>query len=239
MTRHTAQSEQLVAPVRPVTLRDQVYNRIRQAIVERRLKPGDHVREQELTKLLSVSRTPLREALGLLERDGLVVNHPNRGWFVTKFTAEEINEIFVLRAGLENLAADLMIDRLQPEDFAQLKALIDEQAAALGNGNDLAALGVLDRAFHRRIVELSGNTRLLRMWQHISVHCAMAFNYQTVTIPDYDHTLAIRDHTAILDALRSGEVANVHAVNNEINSRVAEQCIEDNLTQERVGEPIS
>ena len=57
--------------------------------------------------MLSVSRTPLREALGLLERDGLVVNFPNRGWFVTKFTPAEINEIFVLRAGLENLAADL------------------------------------------------------------------------------------------------------------------------------------
>ncbi len=61
----------------------------------------------------------------------------------------------------------------------------------------------------------------------------MAFNYQTVTIADYDHTLAIRDHTAILDALRSRDPANVHAVNNEINNRVAQQCIEGNLALEK------
>lgn len=221
-----------IAPVKPITLRDQVYDQIRQAILERRLKPGDHMREQELTKMLSVSRTPLREALGLLERDGLVVNFPNRGWFVTKFTAEEINDIFVLRAGLENLAADLIIERLTDTEMAELQAIINRQAQALADEQDLAALGVLDRAFHRRIVELSGNSRLLRMWQHISVQCAMAFNYQTITIPDYDHTLAITDHTAILDALRSRDPEKVHSVNNEINGRVAAQCIEGNRALE-------
>ncbi len=122
------QNDQLIDPVKAITLRDLVYDQIRQAILERRLKPGDHMREQELTKMLSVSRTPLREALGLLERDGLVVNYPNRGWFVTKFSSAEISEIFVLRSGLESMAADLMIDRLNEEDLAELEAMIEAQS---------------------------------------------------------------------------------------------------------------
>ena len=77
--------------------------------------------------MLGVSRTPLREALGLLERDGLVQNFPNRGWFVTKFTPAEIRDIFFIRSGLENMAADLIIDRLTEAEFAELASRIEEQ----------------------------------------------------------------------------------------------------------------
>ncbi len=117
--------------VEPVTLREQVYEQLREAILERGLKPGDHVQERELTHLLNISRTPLREALGLLERDGLVRHYPNRGWFVTKFTPPEIHEIFVIRSGLENLAEDLVIDRLREDDFAQLEGQIEELGRAI------------------------------------------------------------------------------------------------------------
>ena len=75
--------------------------------------------------------------------------------------------------------------------------------------------------FHQRLVELAGNKRLLRMWQNITVQCSIAFHYHTVTMPDYDHWQGVVDHTAILNALRSGECARVRAVNNEINRRVA------------------
>jgi DNA-binding GntR family transcriptional regulator len=87
-------------------------------------------------------------------------------------------------------------------------------------------------AFHERVVALAGNSRLLEMWRNIAIQCAMAFNFHTVTIPDYDHMQGVRDHTAILNALRSGDVSNVRAVNNEINSRVARQCVEGVLAME-------
>ncbi len=99
----SASLRETMVHVKPVTLREQVYDQIRQAIFERTLKPGDHIQERELTPLLNTSRTPLREALGLLERDGLVQYVPNRGWFVTKYTPPEIKEIFAIRCGLENL----------------------------------------------------------------------------------------------------------------------------------------
>lgn len=211
-------------PIKPVSLRDQVYEAIRQAILDRRLKPGDHIRGQELTELLNVSRTPLREALGLVERDGLVQYIPNRGWFVAKFTPSEIREIFFIRSGLENMAADLIIDRLTEDDYAELEAQIRALGDAIRQMN-VPQRNQLDLAFHRHLVGLSGNQRLLRMWYNIAIQCSMMFHYQTVTLPNYDHWQGVRDHTAILNALRSRDRATVHAVNDEINQRVAAQCV--------------
>ncbi len=219
-----SRSHQLMLPIKPVSLRDQVYDALRQAILDRCLKPGDHIRGQELTELLNVSRTPLREALGLVERDGLVQYIPNRGWFVAKFTPPEIREIFFIRSGLENMAADLLIGRLDAEQVAELEAQIAELGRAIQQ-NDIHRRRTLDLAFHRRLVEMAGNQRLLVMWYNIAIQCSMVFHYHTVTIPDYDHWQGVRDHTAILNALRSRDRAAVHAVNDEINHRVAEQCV--------------
>lgn len=217
--------------IKAITLREQVYDQLRQAIMDKRLKPGDHVREQGLTATLGVSRTPLREALGLLERDGLVQNFPNRGWFVTTFSPDEIKDIFVIRSGLETLAVEQMIGCLTETEFAEFDLRIAEQRVVIEQGDPILR-GKIDMAFHERIVALAGNSRLLEMWRNIAIQCAMAFNYHTVTIPNYDHMQGVRDHTAILNALRSGNVDNVRAVNNQINSRVARQCIEGVLAVE-------
>lgn len=221
----------IMGRVKAITLRDQVYEQIRQAIMDRQLRPGDHVREQDLTVTLGVSRTPLREALGLLERDGLVQNFPNRGWYVTTFSPDEIRDIFGIRSGLETLAAEQMIGRLTQAEFAELEARIEEQRVII-EGGDVALRSKVDMAFHERIVALAGNSRLLEMWRNIAIQCSMAFNFHTITIPDYDHMQGVRDHTAILNALRSGDLNNVRAVNNEINSRVARQCVEGLLAVE-------
>ena len=110
---------------------------------------------------------------------------------------------------------------------------MEQQARAVAEGN-LNQARVLDLQFHQSLMELANNKRLLRMWQNVAVQCAMAFHYHTVTLPDYDHMQGKRDHVAILNALRSGEAANVHAGNQEINARVARQCIEGRLG---AGEP--
>jgi GntR family transcriptional regulator, rspAB operon transcriptional repressor len=70
---------QLLNEIRPINLREQVVEQVKTAIIEGQLKPGDHMVEASLTKQLGVSRTPLREALILLEREGLVESFPNRG----------------------------------------------------------------------------------------------------------------------------------------------------------------
>lgn len=96
----------LLSQIRPISLREQVVEQVRTAIIEGRLKPNDHITEATLTSQLGVSRTPVREALILLEREGLVVESPNRGCFVRAFTEGDIRDIFSMRTTLENFAGD-------------------------------------------------------------------------------------------------------------------------------------
>lgn len=220
-----------LAAVRTVSLRDLVYDNLLQAIMAKKLRPDDHLREVEMAQMLNVSRTPMREALTLLERDGFVRYHHNRGWFVAKYAPDEIREIFTLRSGLENMAGDLIINHLREEDFAALDALIEEQASEEVITNAARRWDV-DTRFHKQIVRMAKNARLYQMWERIYAQCTIVFNYHTVTMPDYNHMQGVIDHTAIVDALRSGSSARMHAVNNEINERVAAQCIAGYLAVE-------
>ncbi len=230
ITKRAVES-QPVAAVRSVSLRNLVYDSVLQAIFAKQLRPGDHLREHEMSQMLEVSRTPMREALTLLERDGFVQYFHNRGWFVAKYEPDEILEIFTLRSGLENLATDLIIDRLGEEELGVLARLIEELGQPEVQRNESLRFNA-DRKFHETIVKMAGNTRLHRMWERVYAQCAIVFNYHTVTIPDYDHWQGVVDHTMILDALRSGDIVKVHAANNAINRRVAEQCIAGYLAVE-------
>src|SRR5688572_3458655 len=93
--------------IRAMNLREQVVEQIRTAIIEGRLKPNDHIVESSLTQMLGISRTPVREALILLEQDGLVVSYPNRGSYVRNFTSQDVDEVFSMRTMLENFAGEL------------------------------------------------------------------------------------------------------------------------------------
>lgn len=212
-----------VAMVKPLTLRDQVYEQVRKAIIECRLRPGDDIREQELTRQLGVSRTPLREALGLLERDGLVRNYPNRGWFVVEFTEQDIDEVFTIRCELENLAASLWVGKSSEEQLDELERLIAAQADAVLNKSPDSSTWI-DIDFHRHIVGYGGNQRLLELWEKIAAQCVLAFSYKVISNLEINPIEFIDDHTAILEALRSGDIERVRRVNSRINTRVAEHA---------------
>src|SRR3990170_1902174 len=97
----------LRAVTTPTPLRKQVVERLREAIIEGHLKPGERLRERELCELLGVSRTSLREGLVELEAEGLINNVPNRGPVVAMVSIKAAEEIYQLRAVLEGLAARL------------------------------------------------------------------------------------------------------------------------------------
>ena len=209
----------------PATLRDQIVDQIQIMICEKYFPPGSQLREVELTKQLGVSRTPLREALILLQRDGLVVNHPNRGVFVREFDDQDIEEIFSLRVALENLAAEKVIDRLTASHFADLEHIIRQQELAL-DPIDRRQLGVLDRRFHYYFMELSGNSRLMTYWKGIAPQYQAAVSYRATAYPQYNEDQVLIDHRRILDTYRSGNARLVCEVNAEIIGRVAMQSTE-------------
>ena len=212
-----------LSQIQPISLREQVVEQVRMAIVEGRLKPNDHVTEAILTEQLGVSRTPVREALILLEREGLVVFMPNRGAFVRAFNEGDVRDVFAMRTTLENKAAELCIDTLTEVDYARLEALIEQQRQAIEQ-KDVASTRSTDMNFHRTLVYAGGNRILVRNWEEIVAQIALLLNLWAAALPDHDEFQSVRDHRDILAAFRSRDLSAVQHLNREINDRVARDC---------------
>jgi DNA-binding GntR family transcriptional regulator len=208
------------------TLRTEVVDMIRDAIVSGRLKPGEHLKETVLAEQMSVSRSPVREALRQLEEEGLIVSIPNQGSFVKVFDEKDIKEIFTLRAALEDLACEIVLrdGKLQLADFRRFEAYIEQQREAI-KAQDFDRLTKLDMAFHEFICKKSEFERLLKMWQSLSGQIQVLFYQRFQTFDEVPQTVDI-DHSAILEALRHGDAERFSRINREVNARVAEECIQ-------------
>lgn len=213
--------------IKPVSLRDQVVEQVRTAIIEGRMKPNDHIIESTLTRELGVSRTPVREALILLEREGLVVSTPNRGAFVRAFDDKAITEIFSSRINLENFAAERVIDKLAEEDFLQLESLIAQQEAAIARKDSKTARSI-DMDFHWHIIRRTEHSWIIRNWEELVAQIAALLYMRAEGMVaeglEYNEYLATSDHGAIVAAYRSGDVAAVKRENQRINMRVSNEC---------------
>lgn len=188
-------------------LGDDVYQILWSRIVSRDLHPGEKLSDLRLSNELGVSRTPVREALHRLLQDGVIRAEPNRGFFVTSFSARDIEEIFEIRAALEALALRTYLARNPDDDFsAELTELdevereiagaeTDDQIRA-GNEQFLAA----DQGFHRTIVEHAGNERLVGLINGIWAQIAV-FQKAGTHVPGYVE-VAIRQHREIIGLLR-------------------------------------
>ena len=209
--------------IKPLSLRDEVVRQVRVAIIEGRLKPGDHIVEKNLTDELGVSRTPVREALILLEREGLVIYELNRGSFVRVFSENDVQYIFSMRTTLENFAAELVIHELNDDDIQFLSRAIDDQRKAI-EADDFKVVRSIDMSFHQHIIERSGHPLLIRNWSELVAQIAAMLYMRADAIPDYDEHLAIVDHTQIFEALRERDLPKVHMLNRQINGRVAGEC---------------
>lgn len=214
----------VLSQIRPVNLREQVVEQIRTAIIEGRLKPNDHITESALTVELGVSRTPVREALIILEREALIVSIPNRGSFVRAFTEEDVEAVFSMRITLENFAAELVIDHLTEQDYTALTDLIEKQKAAIEHG-DFRQVRSVDMAFHQYIVNASGHPLLMRNWQEIVAQVAAVLFLRAEAMPDYDETHAIEDHHTLLKLFRARHLEGIKLENRRINNRVMDECI--------------
>lgn len=209
--------------IRPINLREQVADEIRTAIIEGRLKPNDHVTETTLTRELGVSRTPVREALIILEREALIVSVPNRGCFVRAFNEDDIEALFSMRTTLENFTAELVINRLTTADFDHLQSLITSQRIYIEQ-NDFKQVRRTDMAFHQHLINRSNHPMLVRNWQEIVAQIAAVLYLRAEAQPDYNEYLAIEDHQAILEAYRACNLEQVKRENQRINERVAAEC---------------
>lgn len=181
-------------------LRQVVTDALRKAILSKQLRPGERLVEEQLAADLGVSRNPVREALRVLESEGLVEISPRRGASVTSVSEEEAQEIVEVRAALEGLCARLAARRCTPAMKAEIKEVLDrgERAAAVNDAPALAGIhsechALMARAGHNR--HLAGFVQSLRDktdWLYAS---SVSWRVQ----------LSWREHAAILRAVSGGD----------------------------------
>jgi DNA-binding GntR family transcriptional regulator len=136
---------------------------LRQAILEARLAPGTPLLQAELARQLGISRAPLREALRELEEEGLVVNVPFRGAFVTTVDRRSLDELCGFRNLIERFAVERATACASDVELEHLRDLVDEMQRH-ANAGDSDAVDAADIAFHTAICELADHQLLLQVW---------------------------------------------------------------------------
>jgi DNA-binding GntR family transcriptional regulator len=147
-------------------LRDQAYVRLRDAILEGTLEPGEQLKDAEIAEWLGLSRTPIREALARLEEYGLVETAPNRYTRVTPLSAGDARDAFAVVAALHSLAASLGVPRLPAEELAEMREANEDFAAALSAADVDAAVAADDR-FHGVLVQAAANGEIARSLERL------------------------------------------------------------------------
>ena len=177
-------------------IRDIAYEVLKHSIVSGEIPAGSRIVETEYAERLHISRTPLREALRKLERDGLVEYEPRRGVIVRAFTVDDVEQIYTIRNTLEMLTVPGIIANAEAEDVADLRRRCTEMEQVLLSG-DYDALSPLARSFHGAIIQLSRQNRILRVIEsqdeYITRFSAMAIK-QEDHLPD-----AHQEHVLLVD----------------------------------------
>lgn len=190
----------LFSELQAVDLASRIADQVLKAIGDGRLRPGEKVGEARLARELGTSRAPVREALRLLESQGLIVTHPRRGFFVHAYDADELDDIYDLRECLELHAAGAAVARMSPEDFQRLDAQV-EKMKRLGETGQLQEQVDEDYAFHRMLCVLGGNMRIVRLFDQIALQLRAGI---TLLGRVYDDPREIaRSHDPLIEALRA------------------------------------
>ena len=191
--------ERPLSPVpEPLSLEKMAYNAIKEAILTFRLKPEENLVESDLARQLGISKTPVRESLSRLEREGFVTKIPYTGYYVTPISTQSVSEIFEIRAALEGLAASLAALRLSDEDITLAQTLVARHEQATQNG-DIAQAARLNRQFHDLIITRAGNQRLAQILANLDEHLQRYRTLSNFQSGRLDKSVA--EHRAVLTAL--------------------------------------
>lgn len=197
-------------PLETRTLVDQVVDAIVEATATGVFLPGDRVVEAEVARSLNVSRVPVREALRILESQGIVVNARYRGMRLMDVSIDRLEKILKVRTALETLAAQevLAAREADPSILEPLEAVVRELHAAAERG-DSYGVARLDTDFHRTLCRLSGNDVLLHMWEPLSRQLTIIFGLSTL---QKDLRLIVEEHDELLDKLKAGDANGLIAL---------------------------
>lgn len=179
-------------------LREMVFESLREAIIQGRLKPGERLMEMQLAEEMGVSRTPVREAIRKLELEGFVVMIPRKGAYVSGISVRDIVDVFEVRAALEALAAGLAAERITDKELEELERSI-VLAAELGDRAELDAIVETDTNFHELIYKACRNERLVQIITHLKEQI-QRFRTTSLSQPGRSRD-ALYEHRAVVEAI--------------------------------------
>lgn len=179
-----------------------VHERLREAILRGELEAGAPISQVKLAREMGVSRTPLREAIRMLQREGLLEGEPNKRIVVAPFSAEDMEELYALRITVEALGVRLTVPQLREEELATLDGRL-AQMAFFAEREDYERYSVPHREFHAGLVAKSG-VRIVTLLAQLSDHTERYRRLHTTRAP-HAWEQGARDHRAILDAAIAGD----------------------------------
>lgn len=178
------------------TLSDRVFEVVREQILQGRLRNGEPIRQDALATELGISKIPLREALARLEQEGLLINHPNRGYYVQPMSREQVDEIYALRLSIEPQAAAYASQVATDEDREQATAAFTALDTAAHS--NLTAVAVRNREFHIALVEPGRKVLTTQLVERLAV---LAERYVIAHLaPAGRDARAHLEHRALFDA---------------------------------------
>ena len=196
----------MIPKLKRTSLANEIAGNLRRSIDDGTLTPGTRLVELELSGQMGVSRGPLREALRILESEGLIESSPNRGCFVASFSEEDIAEFYSLRIILEREAAQLAAANASDAQKARLKEILADLLQA-AEKKDITRVVDLDLDFHRQVWVMAGHRRLKQILDSTCSQIRMYVFAQTRLYPDLP--TGISDHIEIYESIMnsSGELA--------------------------------
>ena len=181
------------------SLREEVYESLRKSILHGKLKPGQHLIEEQLAGQAGISRTPVREAFHKLEKDELVARLPKGGFAVREFTKEDVEEIFGIRSALESYAAYLVTLHLAPDKISILENKLKESEDALEKGDDDKVVQ-LNTEFHDLLYKSCKSRKLVEM---INTFRDYFYRYRSALLHIQNGINASnKDHRQMLEAMK-------------------------------------
>lgn len=189
-------------------LRDVVFNTLREAILKGELKPGERLMELQLAAKLGVSRTPIREAIRMLEQEGLAVTYPRRGAEVAKMTEKDMEDVLKIRKALDELAVQLACDKITDEQLQELHQTVREfeESTRLKNVKKVAQADV---NFHDVIYKAADNPKLVTLLNNLR---EQMYRYRVEYLKDErTYPVLIAEHKEIYEGLSRRDVEFVVA----------------------------
>lgn len=175
-------------------LRDVVFNTLREAILRGELVPGERLMELQLAAKLGVSRTPIREAIRMLEQEGLAITIPRKGAIVAGMTEKDMQDVLEIREALEELSVQVACDKITAEEIGKLQKNMKNFENSLKSG-DLKKMAQADVEFHDVIYQATHNPKLVNMLNNLR---EQMYRYRVEYLKNpRNHEQLLREHDAI------------------------------------------